>query len=171
VLGQAQGGAPAQPGDRDAEVQLPSQPVVVAMVSATSTVRLVSPDDQPVEHVLHVPQGVRCPAAEQPQLAVLVDLQVDQARLQVGPTDDRGETAVDLGVASSRHPCRPERPASLRDDARAAALATLEPIRVDAGPRLVLLAELLAMLPPELAGQVAAELRAVGLDPSPPWPP
>jgi hypothetical protein len=63
----------------------------------------------------------------------------------------------------------------LADDALANALArayrTLEPIRVRAGPRLVLLAELLAAAPPELAEQVAGELRAVGLDPAPPWPP
>jgi hypothetical protein len=49
--------------------------------------------------------------------------------------------------------------------------AAVDPIRVKAGPRVVLLAELLAVLPPELAEQITAELRAVGLDPSPPWPP
>jgi hypothetical protein len=49
--------------------------------------------------------------------------------------------------------------------------AAVEPIRIKAGPRLVFLRELLALLPPELAAQVERELRAVGLDPAPPWPP
>jgi hypothetical protein len=37
----------------------------------------------------------------------------------------------------------------------------LEPIRIKAGPRLVLLAELLAAAPPGVAEQVAAELAAL----------
>jgi hypothetical protein len=48
--------------------------------------------------------------------------------------------------------------------------AAVEPVRIKAGPRLVLLAELLALLPPELAAEITAELRGAGLDPSP-WPP
>jgi hypothetical protein len=40
-----------------------------------------------------------------------------------------------------------------------------DPIRIRAGPRLVLLAELLALLPPELAEQTQAELRAVASTP------
>jgi hypothetical protein len=48
---------------------------------------------------------------------------------------------------------------------------TAEPVRIKAGPRLVWLHELLTMLPPELAEQTRADLRGVGLDPSPPWPP
>jgi hypothetical protein len=79
---------------------------------------------------------------------------------------------AELDAAASAHEAQA---AQLRDrelvDAMRRAYRTLEPIRLQTGPRLVLLAELLAAAPPELAAQVAGELRAVGLDPAPPWPP
>jgi hypothetical protein len=79
---------------------------------------------------------------------------------------------AELDAAAGAHEAQA---AQLRDPAVRGALrraySTLEPIRVQAGPRLVRLAELLALAPPELAAQVAAELRAAGLDPAPPWPP
>ena len=79
---------------------------------------------------------------------------------------------AELDAAASAHEAQARQ---LRDpelvDAMRRAYRTLEPIRVRAGARLVLLAELLAAAPPELAEQVAGELRAVGLDPAPPWPP
>jgi hypothetical protein len=79
---------------------------------------------------------------------------------------------AELAAAASAHEAQA---AQLRDaglvEALRRAYRTLEPIRLQTGPRLVLLAELLAAAPPELAEQVAAELRAVGLDPAPPWPP
>jgi hypothetical protein len=70
--------------------------------------------------------------------------------------------------------------AQLRNAERVGALArayrTLEPIRVAGSPRLVRLAELLALAPPDVAAAVEGELCAAGLDPAgtlppPPWPP
>jgi hypothetical protein len=79
---------------------------------------------------------------------------------------------AELDAAAALHQAQADQ---LRDPELRAVMrrtqAAVEPIRIKAGPRLVLLAELLAMLPPELAEQARAELRAVGLDPAPPWPP
>jgi hypothetical protein len=79
---------------------------------------------------------------------------------------------AEVDAAASAHEAQARQ---LRDrelvEALRRAYRTLEPIRLQTGPRLVLLAELLAAAPPELAAQVAGELRAVGLDPAPPWPP
>ena len=79
---------------------------------------------------------------------------------------------AELAAAAGAHEAQA---AELRDrelvEALRGAYRTLEPIRIRVGPRLVLLAELLDAAPPELAAQVERELRAAGLDPSPPWPP